>query len=138
MKKNPIIRREIEYYHDEEDYLQLEHCPDGGTKCLSQRAVINECMQLSRIHIENKNYNEVVLNLEKAFESTFDLNFKPCHSCAVFFRNLIFNSLKRSESELEKMTTGVFRKKKYGYYLKQVRGALKGMEIKVEKDKQAE
>ena len=135
MKKNPILQSEKDYYHDEEDYLQLEHCPNGGTKCLRERAVINEYMQLSRVHIENKNYSEVVSSLKRAFESTYDLGFKPCVSCAVFFRNLIFNSLKKSEAELERMTSGIFRKKKYTYYLVQVRNALEEMEKKVQEDK---
>jgi hypothetical protein len=133
MKKHLIVGKEKDYYHDEEEYLQLESCPDGGTKCLSQRAVINECMQLSRIHIENKNYTEVISSLKKAFDSTFDLDFKPCVSCAVFFRNLIFNALKKSEKELEKMTSGIFRKKKYGYYLVEVRKMLNDMKTQIEK-----
>lgn len=138
MKKHPIVSRERDYYHDEEEYLQLESCPGGGTKCLSQRAVINECMRLSRIYIENKNYTEVVSILMKAFESTFDLNFEPCNRCGLFFRNLIFNSLKKTETELEKMNSGFFRKKRYVYNLTQVRKTLEEMEKKVQKDKLSE
>lgn len=58
-------------------------------------------------------YLNSIESLKSAFKKASELQESPCEKCAVFFRSTITHSLENMNEELNKMTSGIFRKKRY-------------------------
>jgi len=97
---------------DEENKIQLLHCPHGGLNCKSHLAEINRLFIDSQNHQQNKEFQFSIQALKSAFEETFELQASTCINCANVFRSEIIDSLKNMHEELERMSRGIFRKKK--------------------------
>src|SRR5690554_6270016 len=100
-------------YNDGQSKLELLGCPFSGEKCKQQLTVINSNYLKSSEYQREKNYRQAIILLKNAYESADELHQPSCVKCADLFRSTIAQSLKNIHDELRKMTTGIFRNKRY-------------------------
>lgn len=60
-----------------------------------------------------KDYKESIAALKDAFDKTIELQENPCLKCAALFRATITESLENVHDELQSMSTGIFKLKRY-------------------------
>jgi hypothetical protein len=113
MKKFHLISNDDDYYDDKKGFIKLENCQYGGQKCIDQLAAINECKLNAQRYILNKEYESAIDELNTAYSFTFGLASPTCQQCAGFFQSIIIKSLEQIKSDLQKMTSGIFRRKCY-------------------------
>lgn len=105
--------------------IELVSCPQ---KCDNLRLIltdINRFFHESELYQHNKEYLFAIASLKKAFEKTFVLQDVKEQEYAKFLRSVITESLKSIQKDLNKMTSGFFRKKSYQHSLNLVKEALK-------------
>lgn len=93
--------------------FELVSCPRGGKNCNGSRAVINESVIASRKYLLNKEYNESINELKNAFQQTNNLQEPVCQQCVQLFQTTIIQSVEQIHKDLHRMTTGIFRAKRY-------------------------
>lgn len=93
--------------------IDLLECSNGGDTCKNQLAEINKSYNASIYHQYEKNYLESINILINAYEKTKELKQHSCIRCTAFFRSTIIESLKVIHTELQKMSSGVLRNKRY-------------------------
>lgn len=113
MAKKRLIIKDSEYFHDNEDTIKLNFCPNDGEHCKGQMAYMNNRLLLTRKLVENKEYTRAIESLNEAFDSTYDLGEAQCQPCAQLFRESIVKTLEHLVSDLDEMTKGLFRKKTF-------------------------
>ncbi len=106
-------KSDSEYMNDGQSKLELLGCPFGGNNCKKPLAVINKNYLDSSKYQREKNYLRAIELLKHAYYKTDELQQPSCAKCADLFRTTITNSLAGIHRELEKMTTGIFRNKRY-------------------------
>lgn len=93
--------------------IELLVCQAGGHNCKEHLSAINDCyLEANNFHFD-KDYLNSIESLKCAFFKTSDLNQDSCVNCAKLFRSTITQSLENINSELQNLTTGLFRKKRY-------------------------
>ncbi|RIH65625.1 hypothetical protein D1164_08130 [Mariniphaga sediminis] len=93
--------------------IEVMDCQNNGEKCKEHLAVINENYLESYQYLEGKNFRESIASLKNAFEKTHELQDTTCLKCAQLFRDTITESLEDIRDELQKMSTGIFKTKRY-------------------------
>jgi len=93
--------------------IELQDCQFGGEKCKEHLSVINENYLKFQEYRHRKDYKESIAALKDAFDKTIELHDDPCLKCAALFRDTITESLENVHDELQGMSTGIFRKKRY-------------------------
>ena len=98
-----------------QDPIELLFCPlkEKGSICKEHRAVINQSILASRRHVLHKEYQVSIAELKTAFYKTTELKEDTCQRCAVFFRSTIAQSMEQIHGDLRRMTTGLFKAKRY-------------------------
>jgi hypothetical protein len=89
--------------------IQFISCQFNGSRCVNQRAKINQCLFKSYDAFVDKEYDDSIEELKTAFDETHDILGSPCASCAQLFRSRITQSMEQIHGELHRMTTGFFR-----------------------------
>lgn len=121
MKRNgyaSLLNGDSEFEGKEESKIELLGCPFGGNTCKNQLAVINNNYSESARHQQEKNYQKAIELLKSAYYKTHELQKSSCVKCAAMFRTTITQSLEDMHKELERMSTGIFRNKRYyGVYV---------------------
>lgn len=113
-----LLNGDSEPHSSEKNKIELLGCPSGGNNCKNQLAVINKNYAESAKHQNEKNYQKAIELLKSAYYKTNDLQKSSCVKCAALFRTTITKSLEDMHSELERMSTGIFRNKRYyGVYV---------------------
>lgn len=102
-----------EYFNDSQDKIQLVSCPRKEMICKEHLAVVNKCYVESEQFRRDKDYDRTIDTLKRAFYKTTELLDQPCTKCAMLFRSTITESLENIHGELEKMSTGLFGKKRF-------------------------
>jgi hypothetical protein len=93
--------------------FELLTCNVQGGSCKEHLVVINECyLEANKYHLE-KDYLNTIESLKNAFFRTNELNENSCVKCANLFRSTITESIENIHGELQNLTTGMFRKKRY-------------------------
>lgn len=100
-------------HEDNQEVIELLHCPRGGGKCVEQRKSMNEYLISARDFFASKDYSRGLLVLKSAYMTTFNLDNDPCVKCADLFRNHIIESCEEKVNELKRMSTGLFKRKKF-------------------------
>ncbi len=134
--KNWFIGKDSDYFQDNFDVIELENCPRGGHSCKLQLALMNELLIKARKYIESKEYNAAFLLFEEAFNFSFDIKPIHCQNCTILFRNTILNSMSLAIIDLERMTHGLFAKKKYISDLVYAKTLIEDLKSQIEDDKQ--
>lgn len=121
MKRNgfsSLLNTDAEFQSSEENKIELLGCPFGGNNCKNQLAVINNNYRESAKYQQEKSYQKAIELLKSAYYKTHELQQSNCVKCVALFRTTITNSLEDMHKELERMSTGIFRNKRYhGVYV---------------------
>ncbi|RIH63791.1 hypothetical protein D1164_17810 [Mariniphaga sediminis] len=104
--------RDIEYFNKEEKF-ELVNCPLKGKYCKRQLPEINQSYSESEQYRKNKEYRNSIDALKNAYSTTTELKEDSCSRCVNFFRSSITESLEDIHGELHKMSTGLFRTKRF-------------------------
>ena len=113
MKLLPLIMHESQYFKDKVEHIDLVECPNGGEVCKNQLNYINEKIQSSRVNWLNKDYPKALDDLKNAFETTFEVDKELCIPCADLFRATILKAVENIFDDLQQLTSGILRKKRY-------------------------
>ena len=101
-----------EYYYNAQSKIELLSCPNNKSICQEHLAVVNKCYIESEQAIRDKDYPKAIESLKDAFYKTTELVDISCLNCAKLFRSTIIESVEDLHTELEKMTSGFFGRKK--------------------------
>ncbi len=112
-KWNSLLQSDTEYFNDQQDKIELVGCPLDGKHCSEHRKLINKSFTESTRNRRDKDYYNSIETLKRAFLKTTELTESPCKKCAVFYRSTITDSVQLIHSELQKMSTGLFRTKRF-------------------------
>ena len=110
---SPLSKMDENSNDEELNKIELLGCPFGGKNCRKHLAAINKSYLDSVRHQREKNYLQAIEQLKLAYEKTDEIQQSSCLKCAALFRTTITDSLKNIHKELQKMTTGIFRNKRY-------------------------
>lgn len=108
-----LSESDTEYSDAQRDKIELASCPQKSFKCREHLFVINENYRQSDQYIQNKDYHSSIENLKNAFYKTLEIKESSCLKCAEFFRSTISESLENIHKELGKMSTGIFKSKRF-------------------------
>ena len=118
-------KKDSKYFNDENLFIELESCPLEGKHCKEHMAFINKNMRVSLGHLLNKEYSQSIEELKTAYYKTTELNEPACLQCAQFFRSTITRSMEQIQEDLQKMSTGIFKVKRFNSSLEQANNVLK-------------
>jgi len=108
-----------DYFNNQQNKIELVSCPRKVMKCKEYLSIINKSYIESEQFRREKDFQRSIETLKSAFYITLDLKEPSCSKCAKIFRSTITESLENIHFELEKMSTGIFRNKRYqASYLK--------------------
>ncbi len=113
--------------------IELDKCPNGGLFCPDLLENVNNLLHNANLYAQNKEYSRALELKETAFNQIVQLKNDRCQPCGTLFREVILNSVKMYITDLEKMSSGFFGKKKYKYHLKNAERLFKRMENYLEK-----
>jgi hypothetical protein len=125
-----LTRNESDAIKEQQGKIELINCPGGGNVCKKHLETINQSFIDSTKHQQDKNYLRAIELLKDAYHATEDLQLEPCIKCAMMFRTTITRSVEEIHSELHKMSTGLFRNKRYKSVYLEAENVLK--ELKAE------
>ncbi len=108
-----LLNADANHPNTEETKIELLGCPFGGSNCKKQLAEINKNYLESARHQQEKNYQRAIELLKDAYYKTHELQKSTCVKCAALFRTTITQTLEDMHKELERMSTGLFRNKRY-------------------------
>jgi hypothetical protein len=108
-----LSKNESDEIREQQGKIELISCPGGGNVCKNHLVSINQSFVDSHKHQQDKNYMRAIELLKNAYHSTEDLQQEACKRCALMFRSTITRSVEEIHSELHKMSTGIFRNKRY-------------------------
>jgi hypothetical protein len=105
---------ESKYFNDNQDKFEIVGgCPRKYKDCREQLLFINESYLTSGRKLREKDYQGSIEALKSAFYKTKELQEPFCIKCADLFRSNITKSLELIYEDLHKMSTGIFRSKRF-------------------------
>lgn len=106
-------KKDAEHNKGQQNKFEVLTCNVLGGSCKEHLVVINEYyLEANKYHLE-KDYLNTIESLKNAFFRTNQLNENSCVKCANLFRSTITESIENIHGELQNLTTGLFRKKRY-------------------------
>jgi hypothetical protein len=108
-----FARNESDALREQQGKIELVSCPGGGKVCSHHLVSINQSFVESHKHQQDKNYRRAIELLKDAYYATEDIQKETCKRCAMMFRSTITRSVEEIHTELHKMSTGIFRNKRY-------------------------
>ncbi len=115
MKKGifSISAKDNEYFNDKQDKIELVECKFGGHNCKDHLSEINKNFLDSGNYQRSKDYQRSIEALKNAYNLTFELQESSCIRCAELFRSTIIQSMENMSNELHRMSTGLFKTKRF-------------------------
>ena len=108
-----ISIRDKEYFYNKQEKIELVSCSHNGIDCQGHRSVINKKYVESRKFLFLKDYSRSIEELRGAFYKANELQENSCSNCAELFRSTIIQSLEGIHDDLNKMSNGWLRPKRY-------------------------
>jgi hypothetical protein len=108
-----LSKNESDAMQEKQGKIELISCPGGGNICSQHLISINKSFVDSNKHQQDKNYLRAIQLLKEAFHTTEDLQQEACKRCALMFRSTITRSIEEIHTDLHKMSTGIFRNRRY-------------------------
>lgn len=93
--------------------FELVGCPVSGIYCSSILPEINALYDEAESAHINKEYQNAVELLKKAYLKTFELNESTCSACVNMFQSSIKNTMVNMQNEVKDMSFSFFCKKQY-------------------------
>lgn len=108
-----ISEEESKYFDDKRSFIEVESCQIKEEFCSEHLQFINEKLRISRSYRVNKDFTQAVAEIRYAYFKTAEINSPVCLRCAELFRSTIIKSLESIQEELQSLTSGIFKAKKY-------------------------
>ena len=106
---------DTEYFNDKVDKIELVNGKLENRRCVEHLSIFNNSYHESDKFQCNKDFQNSIETLKNAFNKTLEFKAPSCIKCAELLRSTIINSLENIHWELEKMSSGIFRTKRYEY-----------------------
>ncbi len=104
---------EADYLNNTQNKIELVGCKYDEKKCEPVIAAINDGYNEAARLRDDKEFVRAINVLKSTFNRTFDIRDKKCSKCSDFFRTVITDNLVDMHSELKKMSTGIFKSKRF-------------------------
>jgi hypothetical protein len=93
--------------------IELLTCQEGGKRCKDHLVLINQKYSIAHELLSEKDYMNSIKALKDAFYISSELRETSCLKCAELFRSTITQSLENINLELQALTSGFLKKKRY-------------------------
>jgi len=113
MSKKIFSVSEEAHYSDLQPKIEIVNCPNDKSECVAQLPVINQHFHESHDSFLNKDYKSSIAILKRAYDTTYEIQESSCKNCTGLFRSTIISSLENIHLDLQKMTTGWFKSKRF-------------------------
>ncbi len=97
----------------DQNKIELLSCHLNSQRCNHHLKEINRSYSLAHNYHLEKDYFNSIRSLKSAFKIAEELKETTCLNCASFFQSTLTESLENINSELKRMSTGLFAKKRY-------------------------
>lgn len=124
-----ISEKESTYFDDKTEFIELERCPLEEINCTEHLSLINKKMRKSRTFWLNKDYSRAIEELKIAYHKTTELNQPSYRQCAELFRSTITKSMETIHNDLQKMTSGIFKARRFNSSLELGTSVLKEFKL---------
>lgn len=104
---------DTDYLNTEQNKIELVGCNYNEKKCESVIAAINKGYNEALSLRGDKDFTRAIGVLKFTFDKTFEIKEARCQKCGDLFRSVITHNLEDIHGELRKMSTGIFKTKKY-------------------------
>jgi len=104
---------DTDYLNTEQNKIELVGCKYNDKKCESVIAAINSGYNEAISFRQDKDYYRAINVLKTTFDKTFEIREARCLKCSNFFRSVITHNLEDIHDELKKMSTGIFKTKRF-------------------------
>ena len=108
-----LSETDTEYFNDKVDKIELVHGKLENKECIEYLSIVNRCFHESDKFHRDKDFLNSIETLKNAYIKTLELKEPSCIKFAELLRSTILNSLENIRWELEKMSSGIFRSKRY-------------------------
>lgn len=102
-----------EYLNTGQNKIELVGCKYNEKNCESVINAINNGYNEALSFREDKDFPRAINVLKNTFNKTFEIQEAKCLKCSNFFRTVITNNLEDIHGELKKMSTGIFKAKRF-------------------------
>ena len=90
-----------EYFNDDKVKIEYTGCNFGPQSCLNLLPEINKHFHKSHIFYRDKEFDQSLGSLEKAYNIAGEIKEPVCLQCAMFFQATVIQSIENIHSELE-------------------------------------
>ncbi len=101
------------YFDDERVKFEYTGCNVSKKSCLNYLPKINNCFRKSDIFYTDKEFDQSLESLEKAYVIARKIKEPACLNCALFFKATVIQSIKNIYNELGNMSKGLFAIRRY-------------------------
>ena len=108
-----LFNFDSEQLNDRKGKFELVSCPHLGEDCKKHVSDINESFQASNRYFRDRDYTRAIGELKSAFYTTKEIDKSSCFGCAELYQSTIIGSLENIHKDLQKMTTGLFKAKRF-------------------------
>ena len=108
-----LLNLNSEQFNDRKGKIELVSCPHLEEDCKKHVSDINESFLASNKYFRDRDYTRAIGELKSAFYTTNEINKTSCFGCAELYRSTIIDSLENIHEDLQKMTTGLFKAKRF-------------------------
>jgi len=114
-KKNvfPLSEKNDKIVNGNENKIELLSCVQGSQSCKEHLLFINKNYSKSHNYYLEKDYLNSIEMLKSAYYKAVELQESQCAQCSSVFRSAITQSLENINKELQEMTSGIFKNKRY-------------------------
>ena len=95
------------------EIIELVSCPRNGVNCSELRGKINQLLLAANKSRINKEYRKAIDEVREAYFSADCLTTDSCRECMDLFQETMLNSLKQTNGELKRMSSGFLRSQRY-------------------------
>ncbi len=107
-----LTETDTEYFNDKVDKIEYVR-GSLDLRCTEHLFKVNNSYHESEKFQRNKDFHNSIETLKKAYYKTLEIKEPSNIKFAEFLRSTILNSLENIHRELEKMSSGIFRTKRY-------------------------
>lgn len=108
-----LSKTDTEYLNDKVDKIEILHGKLENKRCIEHLFIVNNSYHESEKFHRDKDFRNSIETLKNAFNKTLELKEPSCIKFAELLRSTIINSLENIHWELGKMSSGIFRTKRY-------------------------
>ena len=101
------------YFDDDSAKIEYTGCNISKKSCLNYLPEINNHFRKSDIFYREKEFDQSLESLEKAYDIAGKIKEPACLNCALFFQATVIQSIKNIHNELENMSKGLFAIRRY-------------------------